>query len=307
MGLLDGKVAIVTGAGRGIGREHALLLAGEGASVMVNDLGGSLAGEGHDAGPAQAVADEIRGYGGSAAVNTGDVSRWDDAQSLIGQTVETFGGLNILVNNAGIVRDRMSFNMSEGEWDDVIRVVLKGSFAPSRFAATYWRDQYKKTGQPQNAVVINTTSESGLYGNIGQSNYGAAKAALVSLSLVMAREMEQCGVRVNAIAPVAATRMLATISTGNEASGGEYDPLDPAAIPPLVAWLCSDLASDVNGQVFAVNGKRIQLIDGFRPVAEIQSLRAPWTPDRIELARDDLIGRRSVAIPPFLPEVNSAG
>jgi NAD(P)-dependent dehydrogenase (short-subunit alcohol dehydrogenase family) len=305
MGLLEGKVAIVTGGGRGIGREHALLLAREGAAVMVNDLGGDGRGEGHDLSPAQQVAEEIRAAGGQAEVNGGDVADWESAEALITQTVEAFGRLDILINNAGILRDRMSFNMSEEEWDAVVNVVLKGSFAPARFAAAYWRDQWKRTEERVDGVIINTASESGLYGNSGQANYASAKAGLVALSIVLARDLERIGVRANAIAPVAATRLLGTVMQHETPAEGAYDPMSPSAIAPLVVWLCSDLAREVNGQVFAVSGARIQLIQGFHPVTQIDSEGTPWTVDRIETMRGDLLKDRDTSIPPFLPPVSS--
>ena len=305
MGLLEGKVAIVTGAGRGIGREHALLLAREGASVMVNDLGGDGRGEGADLTPAQSVVEEIRAAGGTAEVNGANVADWAAAEALVAQTVEAFGRLDILVNNAGILRDRMTFNMSEDEWDVVIDVVLKGCFAPSRFAASYWREQYKKTEARVDGVIVNTASESGLYGNGGQANYGAAKAGIASMSTVMARDLERIGVRVNTIAPAAATRLLGTVIQHEDKPDGEYDALSPAAIAPLVVWLCSDLARDVNAQVFAVSGARIQLVRGFHPVAQIDSDETLWTPDRIEECREELLGkgRFDTGIAPFLPPV----
>ncbi|HWE53864.1 MAG TPA: SDR family NAD(P)-dependent oxidoreductase [Acidimicrobiales bacterium] len=301
MGLLDGKVAIVTGAGRGIGREHALLLAREGAAVMVNDLGGDGRGAGADLTPAQEVAEEIRAAGGAAEVNGANVADWQASEGLIFQTVETFGRLDILVNNAGILRDRMAFNMSEEEWDVVVNVVLKGCFAPARHAAAYWRQENKRTEERVNGVIINTASESGLYGNSGQANYGAAKAGIAALSTVLARDLERIGVRVNTIAPAAATRLLGTVIQHEDKPAGEYDALAPAAVAPLVVWLCSDLAKDVNAQVFAVSGARIQLVRGFHPVTQIDSGETLWTSDRIEELRSDLLGQFDVGIPPFLP------
>jgi NAD(P)-dependent dehydrogenase (short-subunit alcohol dehydrogenase family) len=303
MGILEGKVAIVTGAGRGIGREHALLLAREGAAVMVNDLGGDGRGEGEDLTPAQSVAEEIRAAGGQAAVNGGNVADWGAAEALVSQTVETFGGLDILVNNAGILRDRMFFNMSEQEWDAVINVVLKGSFAPARFAAAYWREKYKRTEERVDAAIVNTASESGLYGNAGQANYASAKAGLVALSTVFARDLERIGARANTIAPVAATRLLGTVIQHDAPEAGSYDPMAPGAIAPLVVWLCSDLARDVNGQVFAVSGSRIQLIQGFHPVTQLDSEERAWSVDRIEESRKALLGGFDTGIPPFLPPV----
>jgi NAD(P)-dependent dehydrogenase (short-subunit alcohol dehydrogenase family) len=304
MGIVDGKVAIVTGAGRGIGREHALLLAREGAAVMVNDLGGDGRGEGQDLTPAQEVAAEIEAAGGRAAVNGGNVADWKAAEELVAQTVATFGRLDILINNAGILRDRMAFNMSEEEWDVVLNVVLKGSFAPARFAAAYWREQFKQSGQPVDGSIINTASESGLHGNAGQANYASAKIALTALTVVLARELERAGVRVNAIAPVAATRLLGTVATQREPlPAGQVDPMAPSQISPFVVWLSSDLAKDVNGQVFAVSGSRIQAVQGFHPVTEIQSGGEHWTVAAIEARRKELLGGDRW-IPPFLPPVS---
>ena len=303
MGLLEGKVAIVTGAGRGIGREHALLLAKEGAAVMVNDLGGDGRGEGHDLTPAQSVAEEIRAGGGQAAVNGANVADWKAAEGLIRETVDTFGGLDILVNNAGILRDRMSFNLEEDEWDVVVNVVLKGSFAPSRFAASYWREKWKRDQDPVRGSIVNTTSESGLYGNAGQANYAAAKMGLVAMTITMARDLERIGVRVNAIAPTAATRLLGTVLQREEKAAGEYDPLSPSEVAPLVVWLSSDLAKHVNGQVFAVSGQRIQLVDGFRPVSQIDGEGQSWTVDRVHGLMDNLLAGHDTGIPPFLPPV----
>jgi len=306
MGLLDDKVAIVTGAGRGIGREHALLLAKEGAAVMINDLGGDGRGDGHDLTPAEHVAEEVRAFGGRAAVNGANVADWKAAEGLIAQTVETFGRLDILINNAGILRDRMMFNMSEEEWDVVVGVVLKGSFAPARFAAAHWREQNKKTGKPIGGCIVNTSSESGLYGNLGQANYAAAKMALAALSLVEARELQRAGIRVNTIAPTAATRLLGTVMADREAPPpGQHDPLAPSEISPLVVWLCSDHAKDVSGQVFAVSGQRIQLVRGFHPVTQIDADGQSWTVDRIEGLKGTLFGGRDTAIPAFLPPLDT--
>ena len=305
MGIVEDKVAIVTGAGRGIGREHALLLAREGAAVMVNDLGGDGRGEGQDLTPAQEVAAEIEAAGGRAAVNGGNVADWKAAEELVAETVATFGRLDILVNNAGILRDRMAFNMSEEEWDVVLNVVLKGSFAPARFAAAYWREQYKQSGQPVNGSIINTASESGLYGNAGQANYASAKIALTALTVVLARELERSGVRANAIAPTAATRLLGTVLAQREpVPEGQVDLLAPSQISPLVVWLSSDLAKDVNGQVFAVSGSRIQIVQGFHPVTEIESGGEHWTIAAIEARHKELLGGRGRGIPPFMPPVS---
>jgi NAD(P)-dependent dehydrogenase (short-subunit alcohol dehydrogenase family) len=269
VGRFDGKVAIVTGAGRGIGRSHALLLASEGAAVVVNDLGGSSGGDGADATPAQQVVDEITDAGGTAVANYDSVSSWEGAERMVQQAVDELGGLDVLVNNAGILRDKMSFNMDEAEWDSVIDVHLKGHFAPSKFAALHWRKKSKETGQPVNAKIVNTASESGLYGNAGQANYAAAKAGIASLTIVMARELERTGVRVNAICPVARTRLTETVVGAGDfmtAKEGEFDRFAPENISAVVAWLASDLSDGVTGQVVKVMGGHVQLLRGWRPV-----------------------------------------
>jgi NAD(P)-dependent dehydrogenase (short-subunit alcohol dehydrogenase family) len=303
VGLFDGKVAIVTGAGRGIGRSHALLLASEGAAVIVNDLGGSEGGEGADATPAQQVVDEITAAGGRAAANYDSVSSWEGAERLVKQAVDTFGGLDVLVNNAGILRDKMSFNMTEAEWDAVVDVHLKGHFAPSRFAATYWRARAKESGEPANAKIVNTASESGLYGNAGQANYAAAKAGIASMTIVMARELERIGVRVNAIAPVARTRL--TQGLGGDAMNakeGEFDRFAPENISAVVGWLASDLSAGVSGQVLKVMGGQVQLLRGWRPVTEAADEK-PWTITAIDEAADALFAKDARGVPPFLPPV----
>src|SRR5881397_3133035 len=234
MGALDGRIAIITGAGRGIGREHALLFAGEGAKVVVNDLGGAMDGTGDDRTPAEQVVDEIKEMGGEAVANADNVADWEGAQRLINAAVETFGDLHILVNNAGILRDRVLVNMSEEEWDAVIHVHLKGHFVPTRFAAAYWREQ-TKAGNTVKANVINTSSTSGLLGNPGQTNYGAAKAGIGSFSQIAAQELSRYGVRVNCIAPAARTRLKeATPGLGDVIKApddaSKFDIWDPANI-----------------------------------------------------------------------------
>ncbi len=297
MGLFDGKVAIVTGAGRGIGREEALLLAGEGASVVVNDLGGARSGEGSDAGPAQQVADEIIAAGGKAAANTDDISTWAGAEAFVNQAVDAFGGLDILINNAGILRDKMSFNMTEEEWDAVIKVHLKGHFAPAHFAASYWRQKSKDSGESVNAKIVNTASESGLYGNAGQANYAAAKAGIASMTIVLARELERFGVRVNAIAPVALTRLTEDLM-GGMADDAKAS-LDPGNVAAAVGWLASDLSGGVSGQIVKIGGGVCQIVEGWRPVSQITS-EGQFTIESIAAGKDQLFSKTAPGIPPFI-------
>jgi NAD(P)-dependent dehydrogenase (short-subunit alcohol dehydrogenase family) len=279
MGTLDGRVAIVTGAGRGIGREHALLLAKEGAKVLVNDLGGANDGTGSDATPAQAVVDEIVAAGGSAAANYDNVASWEGAERMVRQAIDELGGLDILINNAGILRDVFIPNMTEQQWDAVIEVHLKGHAAPLHHAAAYWKEQ-TKAGVEVNASVVNTASASGTFmPNAGQANYGAAKAGIAALTLVAADELERYGVRVNAIAPIARTRLtLATPGMGAifaaEVPEGEFDAWHPSNISPLVARLA---AADckLTGKVYAVQGGVIQELAGWHDVSMIES-EGPW-------------------------------
>lgn len=298
MGLLDGKVAIVTGAGRGIGREEALLLAGEGATVVVNDVGASLAGEGGDVHPAQEVVDAIVAGGGTAVVNGDDISSWAGAKNVIDQAVDTYGHLDVLVNNAGILRDKMSFNMEESDWDDVIRVHLKGHFAPSHFAAVYWRNR-AKAGEQVSGRIVNTSSEAGLYGNAGQANYSAAKAGIASMTWVLARELGRYGVTVNAIAPRARTRMTENLFGEMAAKKDDsFDEWDPANIAKVIAFLASDEAADVNGQVFVVFGGNVWAMGGFHPVGEIHR-DGPWTPSELVGAKGELFKSADSGIPKF--------
>ncbi len=308
MGLFDGKVAIVTGAGRGIGRAHALLLASQGAAVVVNDFGGGMAGEGNDTTPAQSVVDEIVAAGGKGAANHASVSNWAEAEAMITQAVETFGGLDILINNAGILRDRMSFSMDEAEWDSVIDVHLKGHFAPSKFAAAYWRNQFKSTSAPVNAKIVNTASESGLYGNAGQANYAAAKAGIASMTIVMARELERLGVRVNAIAPVARTRLTeATPGAADFMSkkAGQPDTFAPENVSAVVGWLASDLSAGVSGQVMKIQGGLVQVLRGWRPASQ-STEAAEWTIDSIDRVAKSLFADQPKTVPPFLPNLGDA-
>jgi NAD(P)-dependent dehydrogenase (short-subunit alcohol dehydrogenase family) len=297
MGMLDGKVAIVTGAGRGIGREEALLLASEGAKVIVNDVGASLQGEGGDKHPAEEVVELIKKGGSDGAVNASDVSSWQGAKDLVDQAVDTFGQLDILVNNAGILRDKMSFNMDESDWDDVIRVHLKGHFAPSHHAAVYWRGR-AKAGETVSGRIINTSSEAGLYGNAGQANYSSAKAGIAALTVVLSRELERYGVTVNSISPRARTRMTENLFGEMAKKGEGFDEWDPRNIAQLVAFLATDEASDVTGQNFVVFGGSVWAMGGYHPVGEIHR-DSMWTPEELAAAKGELFKGISSGIPKF--------
>jgi NAD(P)-dependent dehydrogenase (short-subunit alcohol dehydrogenase family) len=259
--LCEGRVAIVTGAGRGIGREHALSLAAHGAKVVVNDLGGNTDGTGADLSPAEQVVQEIRGMGGEAVVNGDNVASWEGAQRLINQAIETFGDLHVVVNNAGILRDRVLVNMTEEEWDAVIAVHLKGTFAPSRWAAAYWREQ-SKAGKPVSGRIINTTSVSGIYGNPGQTNYGAAKAGIAAFTNIAALELDRYGVTVNAVGPVALTRMTEGLGPAPE-TDEEREARSPRWIAPIVTWLASEESAGVSGRVFEASGQVLAVAEGW--------------------------------------------
>jgi NAD(P)-dependent dehydrogenase (short-subunit alcohol dehydrogenase family) len=263
--LCEGRVVIVTGAGRGIGREEALEFAREGARVVVNDVGVARDGTGEDATPAQEVVDEIKALGGEAVANYDDVSDFDGAKRLVTQAIETFGTLDVLVNTAGILRDRMLVNMSIDEWDAVIRVHLRGTFATAHHAANFWRDR-SKAGEPVDARLINTSSSSGIYGNVGQSNYGAAKAGIAAFTVITAMELARYGVTVNAIAPAALTRMTEDLVRWQGDEGEEkpaWDPRDPGNIAPRVVWLGSEQSRAVTGRVFNVKGGYISGAGGW--------------------------------------------
>jgi len=267
MGSLDGRVAIITGAGRGIGREHALLFAAEGAKVVVNDLGGSVDGAGDDRSAAQRVVDEITDLGGEAMANADDVTDWDGGKRLVDTAVEAFGDLHVLVNNAGILRDRVLVNMSEADWDSVVHVHLKGHFVPTRHAAAYWRER-TKAGKEVKASVINTSSTSGLLGNPGQSNYGAAKAGIAAFTTIAAEELVRYGVRVNAIAPAARTRMTEQTPGLSDivqapADAAVFDSWAPGNISPLVAYLAT-VGCPATGRVFFVQGGQVRLFQPWK-------------------------------------------
>src|SRR5215831_1547306 len=276
---LQGKVAIVTGAGRGIGREHALAMAREGASVLVNDLGASLAGEGADEAPALAVVREIEALGGAAAANGENVADLAGAKRMVDAALESFGRLDILVNNAGILRDRMLVNMEEHEWDAVVGVHLKGHFAPTRHAASHWRER-SKAGDEVRARVINTSSPSGVFGNVGQANYGAAKSGIVGFTLIAAQELQRYGVTVNAIAPNARTRMTEAAFGEIPPPDGGFDPADAANNSPIVVALCADEAQNVTGQVFFVYGGGVNMLRGWEAGALFSS-EERWDPDAL--------------------------
>jgi NAD(P)-dependent dehydrogenase (short-subunit alcohol dehydrogenase family) len=269
-GICAGRVVVITGAGGGIGRQHALAFAAEGAKVVVNDLGGSRDGTGASAGPAQAVVEEIKAAGGEAVAHAEDISTWDGSRSLIQAAIDAFGGLDVLVNNAGILRDRMLTNMTEAEWDSVIKVHLKGTFGPAHHAAAYWRDR-SKAGEANEARIINTSSPSGIFGNVGQSNYGAAKAGIAAFTVIAAMELSRYGVTVNAIAPTAITRMTEELgflqqmeASAKEASkAADWSPLGPENISPLVVWLGSPQSKGISGRVFAVAGGFISVTEGW--------------------------------------------
>src|SRR5690348_2063669 len=287
--LLEGKVAIVTGSGRGIGREEALLMAKHGAKVVVNDLGAHFDGTGAaTATPVQEVVAEIKKMGGQAVANGDSVADYKSAKRIIQCALDNFGKLNIVVNNAGILRDRMIFNMGEEDWDAVVAVHLKGTFNMSRHASEYWREEHKK-GNVLNGRVINTASDAGLLGNVGQSNYGACKAAVAAMAVIIDAEMRRYGVTANAIAPLARTRLTtdATPSTaglmGGDVKPGEFDVWGPQNVAPLVTWLASDDAADVHGEVFRVGGGTVFLLQGWHTVGKVRQ-HATWEPEKLGAA-----------------------
>ena len=291
MARLDGRVAIVTGAGRGIGRSVARLLASEGASVVVNDLGSAVDGSGHDSGPAHDVVAEITEAGGKAVANGADISVFAAAESLVQTAIEEFGRLDILVNVAGILRDRMVFNMTEQEWDDVIRVHLKGTFNTTRFASAHWRSLRDSTAQNR---IINFTSVSGLHGAPGQPNYAAAKMGIVGLTWSSARALGKYGVTVNAISPGAATRMTASIPTDRRRTRPDVDEWSPDNVAPIVAYLASERSGWITGRIIHSSGYEVSLYSSPEPVVRIVGT-GPWQPDalaeQVERSFGPLLGR----------------
>jgi NAD(P)-dependent dehydrogenase (short-subunit alcohol dehydrogenase family) len=296
VGLLEGKVAIVTGAGRGLGRSHALALAAAGADVVVNDLGANVAGVGADRTPAQDVVAEVEALGSRAVADGENVADFDGARRLVERAVETFGRLDILINNAGILRDRMLVNMEEAEWDAVIAVHLKGHFAPTRHAAAYWRE-CSKAGEEVRGRVINTSSPSGVFGNVGQANYAAAKAGIAAFTIVVAQELERYGVTVNCIAPNARTRMTEG-AFDLPPAGDEFDPLDPANNSPVVVALCADAAQGITGQVFHIFGGAVDMLQPWSP-GERFECESGWEAEEL---LSELVARVDGARPESLPD-----
>ena len=291
-GICEGRVAVVTGAGRGIGRGHAIELARQGAKVVVNDLGSDVDGNGSSSGPGDEVVELIRSEGGEAVANSDDIADWDGAGRLIRTAIDTFGGLDVLINNAGILRDRRLVNMTIDEWDAVIRVHLRGTFAPTRWAAAYWRDR-SKAGEANDARIINTSSSSGIYGNVGQTNYGAAKAGIAAFTVIAAKELGRYGVTVNALAPGARTRMTEKLQQARgvqAAREGEFDPRHPDNVAPLAAWLASAESAGVTGRVFNVAGGKISVAEGWHagPRADRDGR---WDPAELGPVVHDLVSR----------------
>ncbi len=289
-GICEGRVVVVTGAGGGIGRGHALAFAREGAKVVVNDIGADVNGKGSSDGPAGEVVDAIRAAGGEAVVNGDDVSDWEGGQRLIRTAVEQFGRLDVLVNNAGILRDRMLVNMTVDEWDAVIRVHLRGTFVPAQIAATYWRER-SKAGDDNDARIINTSSSSGIYGNVGQTNYGAAKAGIAAFTVIASQELARYGVTVNAIAPGALTRMTENLRPAEDrkvVDPGEWDPAHADNIAPLVVWLGSPESAKVTGRVFNVRGGHISVAEGWIAGPEVDK-GARWEPAELGSVIPELV------------------
>jgi NAD(P)-dependent dehydrogenase (short-subunit alcohol dehydrogenase family) len=298
MGLVDGRVVIVTGAGRGIGRAHALAFGAQGARVVVNDIGVGLDGSAGDS-PADAVVEQITSAGGEAVASGADIAEWDGAQRLIQTAVDTFGRLDVLVNNAGFIRDRMLANTSEEEWDAVVRVHLKGHFATLRHAAQYWRARVK-AGDAVDARIINTSSAAGLQGSVGQGNYSAAKAGIAALTLVGAAELGRYGVTVNAIAPAARTRMTEAVFAETMAAPGDggFDAMAAENVSPLVVWLGSVESRDVTGKVFEVEGGKIRVAEGWAHGPQVDK-GARWDPAELGPVVSDLLAKARQPVPVY--------
>jgi NAD(P)-dependent dehydrogenase (short-subunit alcohol dehydrogenase family) len=284
--LCEDRVVVVTGAGRGIGREYALMLAEHGAKVVVNDFGGARDGTGGTVGPADEVVEEIKAAGGEAVANAADVADWNEAKAMIEQAINSFGKIDALINNAGILRDRMLVNMTEDEWDSVIRVHLKGTFAPARHVAAHWREQVK-SGQKINARIVNTSSVSGIYGNPGQTNYGAAKMGIAAFTIIAARELRRYGITVNAIAPGAFTRLTSDL---REYTEEQKEASSPKWVAPIGTWLCSEESGDVSGRMFESNGRMLAIAEGWHRGPSVGKISDPTTlgpivKDMVEKAR----------------------
>lgn len=271
--LCEDRVVVVTGAGRGIGREYALMLAEHGAKVVVNDFGGARDGTGGDLGPADEVAAEIRDMGGQAVANGADVSDWGESKAMIDQAVSEFGKIDAMLSNAGILRDRMLVNMTEEEWDSVIRVHMKGTFAPARHVAAHWRERVK-AGEKVDGRIITTSSVSGIYGNIGQSNYGAAKAGIAAFTIITARELRRYGITVNCIAPGAFTRLTSDL---REYTEEQKEASSPKWVAPIGTWLCSEESADVTGRVFESNGRMLAIAEGWHRGPAVGKIEDPTT------------------------------
>jgi NAD(P)-dependent dehydrogenase (short-subunit alcohol dehydrogenase family) len=299
--ICEGRVAIVTGAGRGIGRAHAFEFARHGARVVVNDIGAELDGTGGSATPAQQVVDEIRAAGGDAVVNGDDVASWEGAQRLVRTAVDHFGRLDVVVNNAGFVRDRMFATTGEDEWDAVVRVHLKGHFCVGRWAAAHWRDESKRSGQPVDARIVNTSSGAGLLGSVGQAAYSAAKGGIATLTLVQAAELGRYGVTANAIAPAARTRMTETVFSEMMARPDDpeaFDVMAPDNVAPLVVWLGSIESAHVTGRVFEVEGGKVGVADGWQHSVSVDK-GARWDPAELGPVVDDLLAEAPPPAPVY--------
>jgi NAD(P)-dependent dehydrogenase (short-subunit alcohol dehydrogenase family) len=298
VGICDGRVVIVTGAGGGLGRAHALAFAAEGARVVVNDIGTSREGEGSSTGPAQSVVDEIKAAGGEAVANTDDVADWDGSKALVQTAIETFGALDVLVNNAGFLRDRMLVGMSIEEWDAVVRVHMRGHFCTLRHASEYWREQSKAGSQPD-ARIINTSSGAGIMGSVGQGNYSAAKAGIVGMTLVAAAELARYGVTVNAIAPAARTRMTeVAMPDMMKVPESGFDAMAPENVSPLVVWLGSPDSREVTGRVFEVEGGIVSVADGWQHGPKVDK-GDRWAPGDLGSVVRDLIAQAPAPTPVY--------